>query len=212
MLPRSSALPPRPGQAGAGGRPGRPSGSFSPSLGKDGGLEDEEDEEEDLDEGSGGKRQGVEVKAHQASHTKYLLMRGYCAPGLVGTRSLNPSDMRAYCAPGLVSTRNLNPNDSVVVNSCQVRFRLRCTPLATQLAPSGECPAAAGRAALRAQAASGTRETHPHSHLRAHRTSAAPVVTVLTIAVGDAGTAHPGPPAPALPTWTLWFSAATCET
>nr|XP_027804403.2 general transcription factor 3C polypeptide 1 isoform X1 [Marmota flaviventris] len=88
------------------------------SLGKDGGLDDDEDEEEDLDEGSGAKRQGVEVKAHQASHTKYLLMRG-------------------YCAPGLISTRNLNPNDSVVVNSCQVRFRLRCTPAATQLAPSG---------------------------------------------------------------------------
>ncbi|XP_047388879.1 general transcription factor 3C polypeptide 1 isoform X3 [Sciurus carolinensis] len=86
------------------------------SLGKDGGLDDDEDEEEDLDEGSGGKRQGVEVKAHQASHAKYLLMRG-------------------YCAPSSISTRNLNPNDSVVVNSCQVRFRLRCTPEATRLGP-----------------------------------------------------------------------------
>lgn len=92
------------------------------SLGKDGGLDDDE-EEEDLDEGSGAKRQGVEVKAHQASHTKYLLMRGY------------------YTMPGVVSTRNLNPNDSIVVNSCQVKFRLRNTPAPTQLGPTGECPA-----------------------------------------------------------------------
>lgn len=88
------------------------------SLGKDGGLDDDE-EEEDLDEGSGAKRQGVEVKAHQASHTKYLLMRGY------------------YTMPGVVSTRNLNPNDSIVVNSCQVKFRLRSTPAPTQLGPTG---------------------------------------------------------------------------
>lgn len=86
------------------------------SLGKDG-LDDDEDEEEDLDEGAAGKRAGVEVKAHQASHTKYLLMRG-------------------CCVPGIISTRNLNPNDSVVVNSCQVKFRLRCTPLSTQLRPA----------------------------------------------------------------------------
>ncbi|KAI5939978.1 General transcription factor 3C polypeptide 1 [Manis javanica] len=87
------------------------------SLGKDGGLEEDEDEEEDLDEGSGGKRRSIEVKARQASHTNYLLMRG-------------------YCAPGIVSTRNLNPNDSIVVNSCQVRFRLRCCPTPTQLGPT----------------------------------------------------------------------------
>lgn len=92
------------------------------SLGKDGGLDDDE-EEEDLDEGSGAKRQGVEVKAHQASHTKYLLMRGY------------------YTMPGVVSTRNLNPNDSIVVNSCQVKFRLRSTPASTHLGPTGEYPA-----------------------------------------------------------------------
>lgn len=92
------------------------------SLGKDGGLDDDE-EEEDLDEGSGTKRQSVEVKAHQASHTKYLLMRGY------------------YTVPGMVSTRNLNPNDSIVVNSCQVKFRLRSTPAPTHLGPTGECPA-----------------------------------------------------------------------
>jgi hypothetical protein len=97
------------------------------SLGKDGTLDEDEDEEEDLEEGSGAKRQSVEVKAHQASHTKYLLMRG-------------------YCAPGAVSTRNLNPNDSVVVNSCQVKFRLRSTAIPARLGPLSKCPATAGMA------------------------------------------------------------------
>lgn len=92
----------------------------SPSLGKDGGLDEDDDEEEDLDEGSGSKRRAIEVKARQASHTNYLLMRG-------------------YCAPGIVSTRNLNPNDSIVVNSCQVKFRLRRTPAPTRLRPTGKC-------------------------------------------------------------------------
>nr|XP_035922093.1 general transcription factor 3C polypeptide 1 isoform X1 [Halichoerus grypus] len=87
------------------------------SLGKDGGLDEDDDEEEDLDEGSGSKRRAIEVKARQASHTNYLLMRG-------------------YCAPGIVSTRNLNPNDSIVVNSCQVTFRLRRTPAPTRLWPT----------------------------------------------------------------------------
>ncbi|XP_021567113.1 general transcription factor 3C polypeptide 1 [Carlito syrichta] len=86
------------------------------SLGKDGGLEDDEDEEEDLDEGVGGRRRSMEVKPAQASHTNYLLMRG-------------------YYAPGIVSTRNLNPNDNIVVNSCQVKFRLRCSPASTRLRP-----------------------------------------------------------------------------
>ncbi|KAB0394536.1 hypothetical protein E2I00_004116 [Balaenoptera physalus] len=70
------------------------------SLGKDGTLEEDEDEEEDLDEGSGAKRRSIEVKARQASHTNYLLMKG-------------------CCAPGIVSNRNLNPSDSIVVNSCR---------------------------------------------------------------------------------------------
>uniref|UniRef100_F7CWX1 Ral transcription factor IIIC subunit 1 n=1 Tax=Ornithorhynchus anatinus TaxID=9258 RepID=F7CWX1_ORNAN len=80
------------------------------NLEKEGGLdEDDEEEDEDLDEGTGSKRR-IEVKARQASHTNYLLMRG-------------------YYAPGIVNTRNLNPNDNIVVNSCQVRIRLRCTPV-----------------------------------------------------------------------------------
>ncbi|XP_056392115.1 general transcription factor 3C polypeptide 1 [Hyla sarda] len=84
------------------------------SLGKDG-LEDEDFDDED-DDGLGNKPK-IEVKARQASHTNYLLMRG-------------------YCAPGIVSSRNLNPNDNVVVNSCQVRLKLRATPLCGRL----KCP------------------------------------------------------------------------
>ncbi|XP_044159937.1 general transcription factor 3C polypeptide 1 [Bufo gargarizans] len=81
------------------------------SLGKDG-LDDEDFDDED-DDGLGTKRK-IEVKARQASHTNYLLMRG-------------------YCAPGIVSSRNLNPNDNVVVNSCHVRLKLRHTPLIGRL-------------------------------------------------------------------------------
>ncbi|XP_038618303.1 general transcription factor 3C polypeptide 1 isoform X2 [Tachyglossus aculeatus] len=80
------------------------------NMEKEGGLEEDDDEEDDdLDEGTGSKGR-IEVKARQASHTNYLLMRG-------------------YYAPGIVNTRNLNPNDNVVVNSCQVRIKLRCTPV-----------------------------------------------------------------------------------
>ncbi|KFO88541.1 General transcription factor 3C polypeptide 1, partial [Buceros rhinoceros silvestris] len=82
------------------------------SLGKDG-LEDDDDDDDDLDDSSGGKRR-IEVKARQASHTNYLLMRG-------------------YYAPGIVSTRNLSPSDNIVVNSCQVKVKLRCTPLPGRL-------------------------------------------------------------------------------
>ncbi|KFW07231.1 General transcription factor 3C polypeptide 1, partial [Fulmarus glacialis] len=82
------------------------------SLGKEG-LEDDDDDDDDLDDSSGGKRR-IEVKARQASHTNYLLMRG------------------SY-APGIVSTRNLSPSDNIVVNSCQVKVKLRCTPVPGRL-------------------------------------------------------------------------------
>ncbi|NXI44516.1 TF3C1 factor, partial [Galbula dea] len=82
------------------------------SLGKEGLEDDDEDDDED-DESSGGKRR-IEVKARQASHTNYLLMRG-------------------YYAPGIVSTRNLSPSDNIVVNSCQVKVKLRSTPLPGRL-------------------------------------------------------------------------------
>uniref|UniRef100_A0A8C3Y786 General transcription factor IIIC subunit 1 n=1 Tax=Catharus ustulatus TaxID=91951 RepID=A0A8C3Y786_CATUS len=85
------------------------------SLGKEG-LDDDDDDDDDLDDSSGGKRR-IEVKPRQASHTNYLLMRG-------------------YYSPGIVSTRNLSPSDNIVVNSCQVKVRLRCTPIPGRLIPS----------------------------------------------------------------------------
>ncbi|KAL8175231.1 UNVERIFIED_CONTAM: hypothetical protein K2H54_017056 [Gekko kuhli] len=78
------------------------------SLGKEGLEEEEEEEEEDLEESAASKPR-IEVKARQASHTNYLLMRG-------------------YYSPGIVSTRNLSPTDNIVVNSCQVKLKLRETP------------------------------------------------------------------------------------
>uniref|UniRef100_A0A7N6A9M9 B-block binding subunit of TFIIIC domain-containing protein n=1 Tax=Anabas testudineus TaxID=64144 RepID=A0A7N6A9M9_ANATE len=44
-------------------------------------LEEEDDDCYEGDECDGRKK--MEVKAHQASHTKYLMMRGYCCPGIV---------------------------------------------------------------------------------------------------------------------------------
>lgn len=43
-------------------------------------LEEDDDDEDDGDECEGRKK--LEVKAHQASHTNYLMMRGYCSPGI----------------------------------------------------------------------------------------------------------------------------------
>ncbi|XP_036798450.1 general transcription factor 3C polypeptide 1 [Oncorhynchus mykiss] len=68
----------------------------------------EDDDEEEENEG----RRGIEVRAHKASHTKYLMMRG-------------------YCVPGIVNLRNLNTNDSIVVESCTMRLYLRHTPVHT---------------------------------------------------------------------------------
>lgn len=43
-------------------------------------LEEEEDDDDDGDECDGKKR--LRVKVQKASHTKYLMMRGYCTPGI----------------------------------------------------------------------------------------------------------------------------------
>ncbi|XP_072514014.1 general transcription factor 3C polypeptide 1 isoform X2 [Salminus brasiliensis] len=69
------------------------------------------DEDED-DEGEDDRRGRVEVKARQASHTNYLLMRG-------------------YFVPGIISLRNINSTEHIAVNSCTVKMRLRHTPLHT---------------------------------------------------------------------------------
>ncbi|XP_055507682.1 general transcription factor 3C polypeptide 1-like isoform X3 [Leucoraja erinacea] len=86
-------------------------------LGKEGLDDDEEDDMEDV-----GNKPKFEVKAPQASHTNYLLMRG-------------------YYAPGIVSTRNLNPNDNIVVNSCRVRLKVRSTPAQGSLSTHDADPA-----------------------------------------------------------------------
>uniref|UniRef100_A0AAR2L3A0 B-block binding subunit of TFIIIC domain-containing protein n=1 Tax=Pygocentrus nattereri TaxID=42514 RepID=A0AAR2L3A0_PYGNA len=69
---------------------------------------DEEEEDEVEDE----RRGRFEVKARQASHTNYLLMRG-------------------YFVPGIISLRNMNSTDHIAVNSCTVRIQLRRTPAHT---------------------------------------------------------------------------------
>uniref|UniRef100_A0A673ZX95 General transcription factor 3C polypeptide 1-like n=1 Tax=Salmo trutta TaxID=8032 RepID=A0A673ZX95_SALTR len=75
-----------------------------------------EDDDDDEEESEG--RRGIEVRAHKASHTKYLMMRG-------------------YCVPGIVNLRNLNTNDSIVVESCTMRLHLRHTPVHTLFITQG---------------------------------------------------------------------------
>ncbi|XP_071360613.1 general transcription factor 3C polypeptide 1 [Trachinotus anak] len=70
-------------------------------------LEEEDDEDYDGEDCEGRKK--LEVKAHQASHTNYLMMRG-------------------YCCPGIVKLRNINTNDNIVVESCIMKLQLRSTP------------------------------------------------------------------------------------
>ncbi|KAF7662374.1 hypothetical protein LDENG_00237400 [Lucifuga dentata] len=70
-------------------------------------LDEEDDDDDDGEDNERTKR--LEVKAHQASHTKYLMMRG-------------------YCCPGIVKLRNLNTNDNIVVESAIMRLQLRNTP------------------------------------------------------------------------------------
>ncbi|MED6289868.1 hypothetical protein CHARACLAT_007371, partial [Characodon lateralis] len=68
---------------------------------------DDDDDEDEGDECEGRKK--LQVTAHQASHTNYLLMRG-------------------YCSPGIVKMRNLNTTDNIVVESCIMKVKLRDTP------------------------------------------------------------------------------------
>lgn len=44
-------------------------------------LEDDEDEDDDNGEECEGQKK-PEINAQQASHTKYLMMKGYCCPGI----------------------------------------------------------------------------------------------------------------------------------
>ncbi|XP_054912510.1 general transcription factor 3C polypeptide 1 [Poeciliopsis prolifica] len=70
-------------------------------------LEEDDDDDDNGDECDGRKK--LQVNAHQASHTNYLLMRG-------------------YCSPGIVKLRNLNMNDNIVVESCILNLSLRDAP------------------------------------------------------------------------------------
>uniref|UniRef100_A0A3B4WXI4 Ral transcription factor IIIC subunit 1 n=1 Tax=Seriola lalandi dorsalis TaxID=1841481 RepID=A0A3B4WXI4_SERLL len=70
---------------------------------------DKEEDDDDYDGEECEGRKKLEVKAHQASHTNYLMMRG-------------------YCCPGIVKLRNLNTNDNIVVESCIMKLQLRSTP------------------------------------------------------------------------------------
>uniref|UniRef100_A0A3Q3AAB1 Ral transcription factor IIIC subunit 1 n=1 Tax=Kryptolebias marmoratus TaxID=37003 RepID=A0A3Q3AAB1_KRYMA len=81
--------------------------------------EDDDDDEDGNEECEGKKR--LQVTSHQASHTNYLLMRG-------------------YCSPGIVKLRNLSTNDNIVVESCIVRLKLRDTPAHHRLLPASAPP------------------------------------------------------------------------
>uniref|UniRef100_A0A8B9J4B0 General transcription factor IIIC subunit 1 n=1 Tax=Astyanax mexicanus TaxID=7994 RepID=A0A8B9J4B0_ASTMX len=80
---------------------------------------DVELDEDDEDEGDYERRGRVEVKARQASHTNYLLIRG-------------------YFVPGIISLRNINSTDHIAINSCTVRIKLRHTPAHTLFKETGE--------------------------------------------------------------------------
>ncbi|CAG5928749.1 unnamed protein product [Menidia menidia] len=68
---------------------------------------EEDDDDDDGVECEGKKR--VQVTSHQASHTNYLIMRG-------------------YSSPGIMKMRNLSNNDNIVLESCIMSLQLRSTP------------------------------------------------------------------------------------
>ncbi|XP_028978273.2 general transcription factor 3C polypeptide 1 [Esox lucius] len=72
----------------------------------------EDDDDEEAEESDSRKR----MKSGQASHTSYLMMRG-------------------FSVPGIVRLRNLNTSDSIVVESCSMRLQLRHTPAHTLFTP-----------------------------------------------------------------------------
>ncbi|ROJ26351.1 General transcription factor 3C polypeptide 1 [Anabarilius grahami] len=68
-------------------------------------LEEEEEEDDEV------RKRRPEVKSTQASHTNYLLMRGYYAHGILRSQ-----------------THNSNSTDNIMVNACTVHLQLRRTP------------------------------------------------------------------------------------
>ncbi|KAK9981877.1 hypothetical protein ABG768_001400 [Culter alburnus] len=87
-------------------------------------LEEEEEEDDEV------RKRRPEVKSTQASHTNYLLMRGYYAHGILRSQ-----------------THNSNSTDNIMVNACTVHLQLRRTPQHTLFtadadAASALCPSA----------------------------------------------------------------------
>uniref|UniRef100_A0A3Q2Z6C9 B-block binding subunit of TFIIIC domain-containing protein n=1 Tax=Hippocampus comes TaxID=109280 RepID=A0A3Q2Z6C9_HIPCM len=76
------------------------------------------DDEDDVASDECLSKKKLRVNAHQASHTKYLLMKG-------------------YCIPGIVKRRNMNTSDNIVVESCVLRMQMRQTPACALLSDDG---------------------------------------------------------------------------
>ncbi|XP_051993132.1 general transcription factor 3C polypeptide 1 isoform X3 [Xyrauchen texanus] len=67
-------------------------------------LEEEDEDEEE-------KKRKPEIKPNQVSHTNYLLMRGFYAPGILRSQ-----------------THNSNSTDHIMINACNFHMQLRQTP------------------------------------------------------------------------------------
>ncbi|KAK7165565.1 hypothetical protein R3I93_005585 [Phoxinus phoxinus] len=117
-------------------------------------LEEEEEEDE--------RKRRLEVKPTQASHTNYLLMRGYYAPGIL--RSQN--------------THNSNSTDNIMVNACTVHLQLRRTPQHTLFTAEAD-----GVSAL----SPSTPPSLPLSFTRVYRSAAVDPQTFLDRCVSAAG-------------------------
>ncbi|XP_063055245.1 general transcription factor 3C polypeptide 1-like [Engraulis encrasicolus] len=85
-------------------------------------VQEEDEADEEGGEEGGEARRKVEVKPSQASHTNYLLMRG-------------------FFMPGISSKVKVTSADSVVVNACTLHVRLRSTPAHTLFQSRDSSPA-----------------------------------------------------------------------
>ncbi len=116
-------------------------------------LEEEEEEEDDE------RKRRLEVKPTQASHTNYLLMRGYYSPGVLRSQ-----------------THNSSSTDSIMVNTCSVHLRLRQTPAHTLFSSSGQHShthththaRAHTRRSTHSSAAAVSTHAHTHTHTCTH--------------------------------------------
>lgn len=58
-------------------------------------LEEEDDDDDEDGSEECERKKKLQVKAHQASHTNYLMMRGYCCPG-IGTHIIRQTDRNLW--------------------------------------------------------------------------------------------------------------------